>query len=182
MTSSNDKNELIEALEGCGAVKFGDFTLASGKKSKYYIDIKKASSNPSTLKLIAKQAASRIKKIDIDLIGGVALGGVPIATAVSLETGLPLLLIRKAAKDYGTGGRFVGDANKGDRIILLEDVTTSGGSVIEAIGVIREAGCIVEKVITVVDREDGATGNLAEIDVELIPLVRASELLEKQCD
>ncbi|NPE29871.1 orotate phosphoribosyltransferase [Methanococcoides sp. SA1] len=179
MTTANDKNELIEALEACGAVKFGDFTLASGKKSKYYIDIKKASSNPSTLKIIAKQAASMIKKVDIDLIGGVALGGVPIATAVSLETGLPLLLIRKATKDYGTGGRFVGDATKGDRIILLEDVTTSGGSVIEAIGAIREAECIVEKVITVVDREDGATENLAEIDVELIPLVRASELLEK---
>ncbi|WP_445476397.1 orotate phosphoribosyltransferase [Methanococcoides methylutens] len=176
-TSSNDKEELIEALKACGAVKFGDFTLASGKKSKYYIDIKKASSDPGTLKIIAKQAAAQIKAMDIDIVGGVALGGVPIATAVSLETDMPLLLIRKSAKEYGTGGRFVGDVTEGDRIILLEDVTTSGGSVIEAIGAIREAGCIIDKVITVVDREDGATENLNEIDVKLIPLVRASDLL-----
>jgi orotate phosphoribosyltransferase len=176
-TASNDKEELIEALKACGAVKFGDFTLASGKKSKYYIDIKKASSDPGTLKIIAKQAAAKITKMDIDIVGGVALGGVPIATAVSLETNLPLLLIRKSAKEYGTGGRFVGDAEEGDRIILLEDVTTSGGSVLEAIGAIRDAGCIIDKVITVVDREDGATENLSEIDVKLIPLVRASDLL-----
>jgi orotate phosphoribosyltransferase len=176
-TSSNDKEELIDALKACGAVKFGDFTLASGKKSKYYIDIKKASSDPGTLKIIAKQAASLIKSMDIDIVGGVALGGVPIATAVSLETNMPLLLIRKSAKEYGTGGRFVGDAEEGDRIILLEDVTTSGGSVLEAIGAIREAGCIIDKVITVVDREDGATENLNEIDVKLVPLVRASDLL-----
>ncbi|MEL4305335.1 orotate phosphoribosyltransferase [Methanococcoides sp. LMO-2] len=176
-TSSNEKEELIEALKACGAVKFGEFTLASGKKSKYYIDIKKASSDPGTLKIIAKQAAALIKEMDIDIVGGVALGGVPIATAVSLETNMPLLLIRKSAKEYGTGGRFVGDAEEGDRIILLEDVTTSGGSVLEAIGAIREAGCIIDKVITVVDREDGATENLGEIDVKLVPLVRASDLL-----
>ncbi|MGM0770951.1 MAG: orotate phosphoribosyltransferase [Halobacteriota archaeon] len=176
-TPSNDKEELIEALKTCGAVKFGNFTLASGKKSKYYIDIKKASSDPATLKIIAKHAAVKISEMDIDIVGGVALGGVPIATAVSLETNLPLLLIRKSAKEYGTGGRFVGDAEEGDRIILLEDVTTSGGSVIEAIGAIRNAGCIIDKVITVVDREDGATENLGEIDVELVPLVRASDLL-----
>ena len=176
-TSPNNKEELIDALKACGAVKFGDFTLASGKKSKYYIDIKKASSDPGTLKIIAKQAAALIKAMDIDIVGGVALGGVPIATAVSLETNMPLLLIRKSAKEYGTGGRFVGDAEEGDRIILLEDVTTSGGSVLEAIGAIRDAGCIIDKVITVVDREDGATENLGEIDVKLVPLVRASDLL-----
>ncbi|WP_048205654.1 orotate phosphoribosyltransferase [Methanococcoides methylutens] len=176
-TSPNNKEELIDALKTCGAVKFGDFTLASGKKSKYYIDIKKASSDPGTLKIIAKQAAALIKEMDIDIVGGVALGGVPIATAVSLETNMPLLLIRKSAKEYGTGGRFVGEAEEGDRIILLEDVTTSGGSVLEAIGAIRDAGCIIDKVITVVDREDGATENLGEIDVKLVPLVRASDLL-----
>ncbi len=177
---TDPQHELISALKSCGAVKFGEFTLASGKKSDYYIDIKKATSDPKTLSLISRQAAKRIGSMDIDRVGGVALGGVPLATAVSLETGLPLLLIRKETKGYGTGGRFVGDISAGDRIILLEDVTTSGGSVIEAIKVIREADALIDTVITVVDREDVAMGSLEAIDVDLIPLVTASILLKNR--
>jgi len=171
------KEELIEALKACGAVRYGDFTLASGKKSKYYIDIKKASTDPKTLKLIAEQAALLIRNMEIDSVAGVELGGVPLATAVSLETELPLLLVRKTVKDYGTKGRFVGEIKAGDRLVLLEDVTTSGGSVKDAIKVVREAEALVKYVITVVDREEGAKENLAELDVELVPLVTASDLL-----
>lgn len=175
--SDTGKEKLIAALKECGAVKFGDFTLASGKKSKYYIDIKKASTDPGTLKIIAKQAAESIQDAHADVVGGVAVGGIPIATAVSLETLLSLVIIRKSVKDYGTGGRFVGEFRSGSRIILLEDVTTSGGSVLDAIHAIREAGGIVDTVITVVDREEGAEANLRSIGVELIPLVRASDLV-----
>ncbi|WP_440955087.1 orotate phosphoribosyltransferase [Methanosarcina sp. Mfa9] len=171
------KGELIEALNACGAVRYGDFTLASGKKSKYYIDIKKASTDPKTLKLIAEQAAVLIRNMEIDSVAGVELGGVPLATAVSLETELPLLLVRKTTKDYGTKGRFVGEIKAGDRLVLLEDVTTSGGSVKDAIKVVLEAEALVKYVITVVDREDGAKENLAELGVELVPLVTASDLL-----
>ncbi|MEA1985663.1 MAG: orotate phosphoribosyltransferase [Euryarchaeota archaeon] len=177
-TSKNRNEGLISALMDCGAVRFGDFTLASGKKSKYYIDIKKASSDPATLGLIARQTADIIKNLDVDRVGGVALGGVPLATAVSLKTGLPLFLIRKATKEYGTGGRFVGDLETGDRIILLEDVTTSGGSVMEAISAIRETDGVVDMVITVVDREEGAKERLGSVGVTLLPLVEAHELLE----
>ncbi|MEZ5336315.1 MAG: orotate phosphoribosyltransferase [Methanolobus sp.] len=174
---SEGKLALIDALKACGAVKFGDFTLASGKKSTYYIDIKKASTDPATLKVIAKEAGAVIKGLEIDAVGGVVLGGVPLATAVSIETELPLVLIRKSEKDYGTGGRFVGDFAEGSRILLLEDVTTSGGSVMDAIKAIREAGAVVDSVITVVDRESGAEKSLADMDVKLIPLVRASDLI-----
>lgn len=171
------KSELIAALKTCGAVRYGDFTLASGKKSNYYIDIKKASTDPKTLKLIAKQAAFRIKDMGVDLVAGVELGGVPIATAVSLETELPLLLVRKAEKAYGTKGRFVGELKPGDALVLLEDVTTSGGSVRDAIEVVRETGAIVKYVITVVDREEGAREKLKEKGTELVPLVTAGDLL-----
>ena len=177
MSESGNKDMLIDALKACGAVKFGDFTLASGKKSNYYIDIKKASTDPGTLKAIAKAASDIIGEMDMDAVGGVVLGGVPLATAVSLESGLPLVLIRKSEKGYGTGGRFVGDFDKGARILLLEDVTTSGGSVKDAIVAIREAGAVVDSVITVVDRESGADESLGSIDVKLIPLVRASDLV-----
>ena len=174
---SNKKDELIAALKNCGAVKFGDFTLSSGKKSKYYIDIKKASTDPATLRIIAEQATEKIRDLDLDIVGGVALGGVPIATAVSLETGLPLLLVRKDVKDYGTGGRFVGDLTDGARVVLMEDVTTSGGSVLDGISALRDAGGVVDTVITVVDREENAMGKLDSVGVNLIPLVRASDLV-----
>ena len=173
----NKKEVLIAALKNCGAVKFGDFTLASGKKSKYYIDIKKASTDPVTLRIIAEQAAGKIRDIDLDIVGGVALGGVPIATAVSLETGLPLLLVRKDVKDYGTGGRFVGDLTDGARVGLMEDVTTSGGSVLDGISAVRDAGGVVDTVITVVDREENARERLDSVGVALIPLVKASDLV-----
>jgi len=172
------KQELIAALKACGAVRYGDFTLASGKKSKYYIDIKRASTDPKTLKLIAQQVASRIKQMDVDIVAGVELGGVPLATAVSLETELPLLIVRKAVKDYGTKSRFVGDIKPKNRLVILEDVTTSGGSVRDAIDVIRETGASVKYVISVVDREEGAKENLNEAGTELIPLVSASDLLK----
>jgi orotate phosphoribosyltransferase len=172
------KQELIAALKACGAIRYGNFTLASGKKSKYYIDIKKASTDPKTLKLIARQAAIRIKQMDVNIIAGVELGGVPLATAASIETELPLLIVRKAIKDYGTKSRFVGDIEPEDRLVMLEDVTTSGGSVRNAIEVVRETGANVKYVISVVDREEGAAENLKEVDVELVPLVSASDLLK----
>lgn len=172
------KQELIAALKACGAVRYGDFTLASGKKSKYYIDIKKASTDPKTLKLIAQQAAFRIKQMDVNIVAGVELGGVPLATAVSLETELPLLIVRKAVKGYGTKSRFVGDIKPENRLVMLEDVTTSGGSARDAIDVIRETGASVKYVISVVDREEGAKENLNKAGTELIPLVSASDLLK----
>lgn len=171
------KQELIAALKACGAVRYGDFTLASGKKSKYYIDIKKASTDPRTLKIIARQAALRIKYMDVNTVAGVELGGVPLATAVSMETELPLLIVRKSVKEYGTKSRFVGDIKPEDRLVMLEDVTTSGGSVRDAIEVVRETGASVKYVITVVDREEGATEKLKEANVQLVPLVSASDLL-----
>jgi orotate phosphoribosyltransferase len=171
------KQELIAALEACGAVSYGDFTLASGRKGNYYIDIKKASTDPKTLKLIARQAAFRIKELDVNIIAGVELGGVPLATAVSMETELPLLIVRKAVKGYGTKSRFVGDVKPEDRLVMLEDVTTSGGSVRDAIELVRETGATVKYVISVVDREEGARENLEETGAKLLPLISASDLL-----
>ncbi|GFO96225.1 orotate phosphoribosyltransferase [groundwater metagenome] len=87
-------------------------------------------------------------------------------------------MIRKEAKDYGTKGQIVGDVIPGSKVVLVEDVTTTGGSVIKAINALRDEGLVIHRVITVVDREEGASGILASADVELIPLVRMSELLK----
>ena len=97
--------DIKKALEGCGALQFGDFTLASGAKSSYYIDIKKASTKPAVLSVIAKTMAKRMEEMGIhpDRVAGVVLGSIPLATALSLETGIPLLMVRKERKDHGTG-------------------------------------------------------------------------------
>ncbi|WNY23413.1 Orotate phosphoribosyltransferase [Methanimicrococcus hongohii] len=178
-----DNSEIIQALKDCNAVQFGDFTLSSGQKSNFYIDIKKASTDPKTLKIIADYIARFLPSVtetpaDKIIIGGVELGGVPIATAVSLSTQYPLLIIRKATKEYGTKSRYVGELDTNKEIILMEDVTTSGGSVKKAIEALLEDGAVIRKVITIVDRESGAAESLKELGVELIPLVSSSELVE----
>ncbi len=170
---------LIDSLKECEAIKFGDFTLASGKKSKYYIDIKKASASPKILKKMALEISEKIKQhsIEADYIGCVALGGVPIAVAVSLETELPLIIIRKEAKEYGTKGQIVGDFRKNSTVLMIEDVATTGGSVLKAIKLLRDEGLVIRHVIVVVDREEGAHAALAGEGIELIPIVRIGELI-----
>ncbi|MDY0266419.1 MAG: orotate phosphoribosyltransferase [Methanimicrococcus sp.] len=178
-----DNSKIIQALKDCHAVRFGDFTLSSGQKSNFYIDIKKASTDPKTLKIISDYIANllpSVTKTSVEkiVIGGVELGGVPIATAVSLSAMRPLLIIRKSEKEYGTKSRYVGEFHESQEIILMEDVTTSGGSVKKAISALLEDGANIQKVITIVDRESGASESLKELGVELIPLVKASELVE----
>ena len=175
-------SEMEKALKDCGALQFGDFTLASGAKSKYYIDIKRASTDPKVLRLIAKLMSENLKKsgLKIDKIAGVVLGSVPLATALSLETGIPYVMVRKEKKDHGTGKLIEGVLNKGDHVLVTEDVITSAGSSIAAIKTLREEGAVVENVFSVIDREAGGEKALADIGVKLTPLVKASELLKDQ--
>ena len=174
-------SELSEALKSCGALQFGEFTLASGAKSDYYIDIKKASTNPEVLRLIARLMAQKMRDegIEADRIAGVVLGSVPLATALALETGIPYVMIRKEKKDHGTGKLIEGDLNTGDRVLVVEDVITTAGSSIKAIGTLREVGADVKYVISVIDREGGGAENLAEAGVDFRPLVKASELVKR---
>lgn len=174
-------SELSEALKSCGALQFGEFTLASGAKSDYYIDIKKASTNPEVLRLIARLMAQKMRDegIQVDRIAGVVLGSVPLATALALETGIPYVMIRKEKKDHGTGKLIEGDLDAGDRVLVVEDVITTAGSSIKAIGTLREAGAEVKYVISVIDREGGGAENLAEAGVDFRPLVKASELVKR---
>lgn len=172
-------SKMSDALVDCGALQFGDFTLASGAKSSYYIDIKKASTNPIVLKLIAELMAENLRNsaIRVDRIAGVVLGSVPLAAALSLETGIPFVMIRKEKKDHGTGKLIEGDLQIGDKVLVVEDVITSAGSSITAIETLRREGAVVEDVFSVIDREAGGAGNLKNIGVTLHPLVKASEIL-----
>jgi orotate phosphoribosyltransferase len=171
-------NPVAQALLDCGAVKFGDFTLTSGAKSAYYVDVKMAATDPTTLKLVAKGFAELARRHGpFDAVAGMELGAVPLATAVSLEAGLPLLIIRKGERKHGTGRRIEGRDPKGWTVFVVEDVTTSGGSTVEAVKVLREAGAKVTHASVVVDREAGGPKALADVQVKLHPLVSVSELL-----
>lgn len=172
------KKELIEALIGVGAVKYGTFTLASGKESNYYIDIKKAITDPKLLMLITRKIIHITSSPNrFDAVAGVEIGGVPLATAVSLEFDIPMVIVRKQVKEYGVKELFIGEVD-GKKILLVEDVTTTGGSAIEGIEKIRAGGGMVDTVVTIVDRNEGARKNLKDIDVNLISLVDDCDLKE----
>ncbi|RLG58681.1 MAG: orotate phosphoribosyltransferase [Candidatus Hydrothermarchaeota archaeon] len=158
------------------AVKRGEFTLASGKKSDYYINIKEVYTKPEVLKEIAVKMAEIIEGKKIDKIAGVAIGAIPIAVALSLQTGIPFVIVRKEEKNHGTSSKIEGEIKKGERVVIVEDVTTTGGSVINAIEALRSFGCICKEALVVVDREEGAEENLKRKGVKLISLFKGIEL------
>lgn len=167
-------NPIARLILESGAVEFGDFLLASGARSSYYIDIKAATTNPVVLAAIGKTIAERW---DFDVVAGVAVGAVPIAVAVSLASGRPYAIIRKDEKDHGKAGTIVGDVDGRD-VLLVEDVTTSGGSALYGLETLRAAGAHVNQVVTVVDREAGAYAAFAKKGATLSALVQVSELLD----
>ncbi len=167
---------IAQHLLDCGAVRFGEFTLTSGAKSRYYVDVKAAMTDPATLRAIGEAMAKHAA--GFDAVAGMELGAVPIATAVSLQANLPLLVVRKGERSHGTGRRIEGPDPKGLHVFVVEDVTTSGGSTVQAVQVLREAGAEVTVASVVVDREAGGLQALADVGVELRPLCRVSELLE----
>ncbi len=171
----DNKNHLINLLKNNKVVEKGNFTLASGKQSNYYVNMKRAITNPEILSTVAKLINEKIKNDNIDKIAGPALGAVPIATAVSLESNLPLLMIRKEKKGYGTSKLIEGELTEGDNVIVVEDVTTTGGSLLKAIHAIQDNGGNVSRAFVCVDREEGATENFKNEDILLEPLINVSE-------
>lgn len=165
-------NRLGQELIARDAIEFGSFTLASGAKSDYYVDIKTAVTQPDLLTLIAEEVAGRFT---FDVVAGVAVGGVPLAVAVSLRAGRPYAIVRSAEKNHGKKNPVIGTV-AGKSVLLIEDVTTSGGSALYGIEQLRAAGATVDNVVTVVDREEGAASILKQHGVRLTPLVTVSEL------
>ncbi len=137
----------------------GHFILRSGKTSNYYLDKYLFETQPDILRELAKRFCQYLDE-SIELIGGAELGGVPLAAAVSLESNLPFVIIRNKKKDYGTGKEFEGTDPKGKTILLVEDIATTGGQVIEAANSLTEAGAKIKKIIAVIDRLEGARENI----------------------
>ena len=165
---------LIRALRDADAVQFGEFELSHGGTSDYYIDKYLFGTDPDCLERIAATFAERL---DGEKLAGVALGAVPLVAVTAVETGTPYVIARKEAKEYGTGNRIEGKLQEGEEVVVLEDIATTGQSALDAVEALRDAGAVVNRVVVVVDREEGASDRLAQVDVELESLVTASELL-----
>jgi orotate phosphoribosyltransferase len=165
---------LKQMLKDLKVVQTGDFVLASGKKSNYFVNIKRASTDPAILREIAKEVAPHVEK-DMK-IAGMALGAVPLAVAVALETDRPFVMVRKEPKDHGTRDLIEGDVLPGERFLIVEDVATTGGSTMRVVTALREKGANVKKVVVVVDRQEGATEMLAQNGIELVSIFKAKDL------
>ncbi len=164
------KERLVERMIEVGALKFGDFILSSGKRSNVYVDVKLASTYPDILEMIASQIAETVRGMDFDRIACVELGGVPVAVAASLKLGKPLIIFRKERKDYGLGGDRIGDLKEGERVLIIEDVVTTGKSALSVARRVEESGGVVKAIVTVVDRE--------ESDVEVLSILKLSDLTQ----
>lgn len=164
---------LSELLREKGALLFGNFTLTSGRKSAYYVNIKRAYTDPHVLDQIAAAVAEHVTA---GRIAGVALGAIPIVVAVALRTGKPFSMIRKEDRHHGTSARIEGDIAAGETVDLIEDVTTTGGSVVAAVKTIRAAGGRVDRVIVVVDRGEGAGAALSAEGVDLKAVISSTDL------
>jgi len=159
----------------------GDFILRSGRHSKYYLDKYLFETDPDVLRGIVSEMAMMVRNNLVRGSGYVRLaapelGGVVLGAGLSLEIGLPLLLVRKLAKDYGTTKRIEGRFEIGEKVAVVEDIVTSGGAAIQAAEALRESGLTVDDLYCVVDREEGGREAAAAAGLKLWPLFSSSEL------
>jgi orotate phosphoribosyltransferase len=163
------------------AIRFGDFTLASGQKSNYYINCKMVTLDSEGLYLISEIMLDKLDGIECDAVGGLTLGADPIIggmTALAHGRGRELtgFIVRKEAKDHGTGNQVEGPLAKGMRVAIIEDVATTGGSATKAIEAARATGCEITKVMVIVDRRQGAEQKFQELGISFDPIFRKEEL------
>jgi orotate phosphoribosyltransferase len=156
----------------------GDFLLRSGRRSTYYLDKYRFETLPELLGPLGERLAAAVREHEpgATRLAGPALGAVALAASASLASGLPFVIVRDSAKEYGTGNRIEGPFEAGELVCLIEDVVTSGGALAEAVAALREAGVVVRNAICVVDREEGGADELARLGVRLRSLYRAAEL------
>jgi orotate phosphoribosyltransferase len=168
--------ELREAVRDAAYLE-GDFVLRSGRRSTYYLDKYRFETRPDLLRPLGARIAEEVAEHapDAELLAGPELGAVALAAAASLESGLPFLIVRKAAKEYGTGKQIEGVFSEGQCVCIVEDVVTSGGAAVDSVQALRDAGLVVHTAVCVVDREEGGADELARHAVRLRPLFGAGE-------
>lgn len=176
MDPKKDRKSLARAIFNASHLR-GSFMLRSGQISNEYFDKYMFESNPSLLNAITEQLASMIPR-GTEVLAGLEMGGIPVATALSLRTGLPMVFVRKTAKEYGTCKVVEGVAIEGKNVCIIEDVVTTGGQIILSAGDLRKAGAVLQHVLCVIERDRAGRGRLAGEGLELISLFTIEDLKE----
>ncbi len=171
-------HRLALRLHDLGCVRFGEFTLASGLPSPVYLDLRLLVSDPAALALAAQVYAGLLAGLRVERLAAVPYAGLPIATALSLETNLPLLYTRKETKTHGRARRIEGDYRPGERVVVVEDLVTGGGNLLETVHLLRAEGLEVRDAVVLVDREQGGREHLAAAGVQLHAAYAFSDLLD----
>lgn len=172
------KKDIALALFDIGAVKFGEFTLKSGIKSPIYIDLRLLISYPDVLKKISAAMIELTEGLEFDVIAGIPYTALPIATAISLEKGWPMVYARKEVKDYGTKKKLEGVFKEGQTALIIDDLITTGGSKFETVEPFEASGLKIKDFIVLVDREQGGGRLLEEKGYKLHSVIGINELLD----
>ncbi|PCI93251.1 orotate phosphoribosyltransferase [Candidatus Aerophobetes bacterium] len=178
---SNKYFEIIDRLYEIGALKFGDFKLKSGIQSPFYLDLRLIISHPKLLETISDQLWKKAAGLKIDRICGVPYTALPLATCLSLKHDIPMLLKRKEVKTYGTKKMIEGHFLKNDRCLIIEDLITSGASIIETIKPLQEAGLKIEDIVIIVDREQGGTLSVEKLGFHVHSLYTITDIVNHLC-
>ena len=172
-------DRLLELALDRGAIKYGDFTLTSGKKSSYYFDGRLLSLDPEGAYLISQALLPLLQHAGAAAIGGTTLGADPIVTAVALASHLaggsiPAFIVRKESKDHGMKQNIEGPLVAGSKVAIVDDVCTTGGSLFHAIEAAEAAGCIVVKVVSLLDRNEGGSEEMQKRGYDFSALLSAT--------
>tara|TARA_B100000315_G_scaffold81381_2_gene74626 strand:+ start:3386 stop:3979 length:594 start_codon:yes stop_codon:yes gene_type:complete len=169
--------KIAKALTDANVVKFGEFTLTSGNISPIYVNLRVLPSYPDSMAIVTEELVKAVKKLKPEVIAGAETAGIPLATAISIKTKIPMIYVRKRPKSYGTNEQIEGVLKKDAKVILVDDMATNAFSKIKFIDGIKYSGGIVEDVLIVLDREQGGVEALAKEKVKLHSLITLKELL-----
>jgi orotate phosphoribosyltransferase len=175
------RSALAEALFRIGALRFGKFTLASGRPSTYYLDLRVVPSDPEAYKLAIAAYQAIAKEIGVnnfDVVAGVATAGVTVSSPLAYTLGKPMVYVRREEKGHGLGKVVEGAVQPGWRALVVDDLVTTGGSMVSAVQALRKAGCVVKDSIVLVDRLEGGKANLAAVGVKLNSFTDVKDLVE----
>lgn len=172
-------SRLADGLLKAGCIKFGNFTLKSGIVSPFYVDLRQLVTYPDILAEVSSAYLPILRSLKFDRIAAIPYAALPIATTISIQTGWPMIYPRKESKGYGTAAEIEGEFKPGERVVVIDDLATTGGSKFEVIQKLTDAGLIVEDVVILIDRQSGAAASLKKAGYNLHAVLKFSDMLNQ---